>query len=316
MDVARPNPIVSRVRRAFLPRSDLAWGEFGARVQELGSSADIVHLVEIDTAWCGRELAVPKVLQIEYLVRRDQPFGAPWTRQFRNVAELVQAEKRALRHHHYVTANSSSVAADLERMKPERTVVRVVPLGLIPTSYEQSSLDGPPVAGIIGTAEWPPTMASIRRLVTRIWPLVLREVPDARLLIAGRGTGQLDDLRGVSNVELLGTVPSASSFLGELSVLIHPLDHGSGMKVKVLEAMACGLPVVTTAAGAEGIVPCDGVRLCENDEAIADAAISILRDPEERAARGRANRAAFVEHYTPSIVTRPLVALYESILGA
>ena len=88
------------------------------------------------------------------------------------------------------------------------------------------------------------------------------------------------------------------------------------MKVKVLEAMACGVPVVTTPVGAEGIAPTDGVVVCESDEEIVERAVGLLSDRDERIARGAAARAAFFERHTPRIAVEPLLSLYERLRTA
>lgn len=86
------------------------------------------------------------------------------------------------------------------------------------------------------------------------------------------------------------------------------------MKVKVLEALACGVPVVTTPEGAEGIAPNDGVIVEVDDGALADAAAELLRDTAARKERGAAALRAFQTHYAPEIATRPLVDLYRRML--
>jgi glycosyltransferase involved in cell wall biosynthesis len=120
----------------------------------------------------------------------------------------------------------------------------------------------------------------------------------------------LSSLPRPPGVELLGEVSSAPEFLRRLSLLLFPLDRGSGMKVKVLEAIASGLPVVTTPTGAEGIEAGDGVVVGESDDELAAAAASLLTDEEERKQRGAAARAAFERRYTPRAATAPLVELY------
>jgi glycosyltransferase involved in cell wall biosynthesis len=88
------------------------------------------------------------------------------------------------------------------------------------------------------------------------------------------------------------------------------------MKVKVLEAIACGVPVVTTPAGAEGIDGGDGVIVAREPEAIAAATARLLGDPDERRQRGTAAREAFLARYTPERTTEPLVALYRRMAEA
>src|SRR5262249_9106396 len=141
------------------------------------------------------------------------------------------------------------------------------------------------------TAAWPTTAASMRRLVEEVWPEVRRHAPDSRLLVAGLGTEALG-LTG-DGVDVVGEVPSASRFLRGLSLLLYPIERGSGVKVKVLESIAAGVPVVTTRLGAEGIEAGDGVIVEESAGALAAAAVSILRDEAERRQRGEAARAAF-----------------------
>jgi glycosyltransferase involved in cell wall biosynthesis len=110
-------------------------------------------------------------------------------------------------------------------------------------------------------------------------------------------------------------VPSGPGFLRGLSVLLFPLERGSGMKVKVLEAIASGIPVVTTPAGAEGIEAGEGVVIGTNDEELAQAAARILADEDERRERGAAARAAFEQRYSPFPATEPLVELYRRMAG-
>jgi glycosyltransferase involved in cell wall biosynthesis len=108
----------------------------------------------------------------------------------------------------------------------------------------------------------------------------------------------------------LGEVPSASEFLRRLSVLVYPVTRGSGVKVKVLESVASGVPVVTTPAGAEGIEAGDGVIVENDSRRIAAATAALLRDEGERRQRGEAARTAFLERYAPLPATEPLVELY------
>jgi glycosyltransferase involved in cell wall biosynthesis len=82
------------------------------------------------------------------------------------------------------------------------------------------------------------------------------------------------------------------------------------MKVKVLEAMASGVPAVTTAPGAEGIEPNDGVLVAEADDDLAAGTARLLLDSGERRERGAAGRAALERLYAPEPATRPLVELY------
>ncbi|HEU0130584.1 MAG TPA: glycosyltransferase [Mycobacteriales bacterium] len=283
-----------RAQRLRRPRGELARGGLGDRVRELARDADVVHLEEVDTAWCSAGLAMPSIVHLHYRVRLD-PRGP-----LRPFVEYDLAERAAIRRHRWLAASSPVVAATLRR--PGKEVVEHR-LALDPAAYAPATL-AEPVAGLIGTLDWPPTRAALDRLRT-VWPVVRRAVPDATLRIAGRGVAE-----PVPGAEHLGAVASAAAFVAGLGVLLYPVPRGSGAKVKVLEAMATGVPVVTTVCGAEGVPPNDGVLVCHDDAALAHAATELLRDPAARRERGAAARAAFLAHHAPEPATAPLAEAY------
>jgi glycosyltransferase involved in cell wall biosynthesis len=298
----------ARFRRLRRPRGDLCRGEFGQRVRRAALAADVVHLEEVDTVWCGEGLGVPVAAHLQYLVRRDRSLGPPWKRQFREVVEFALAERAATRLYPYLVASSPLVADRLRAAAPRAEIV-LAPLSLDPADYPTAQLSGPPTAGLIGTGTWAPTRDAFHRLLRDVWPAVRRAVPDARLLLAGRGL-PITGADAGAGVEVLGEVESSVEFMHRLSVLLFPLRRGSGMKVKVLEAIACGLPVVTTPAGAEGIDATDGVVVETETSGLARAAAELLTDTDARRECGGAARRLFEERYAPGPATAPLVDLY------
>lgn len=303
-------PRLARLRR---PQNELAVPAFTDRVREAARDADVIHLEETETAWCDDGIPVPSLVHIHYLVRRDRSLGAPWSQPFRHGLEVSLAERAAMRRHDYLVASSPLIAESLKQTAPLAQVVHA-PLSLDPQYYSSAPLDGPPVAGIIGTADWQPTAAAMHALVDTVWPEVRRRVPAARLVVAGRGTDKLG-LSSAEGVECIGEVSSSAEFLRGLSLLLFPLPRGSGMKVKVLEALAVGLPVVTTPAGAEGIDADAGVVVTDDTAELVEAASSILLDQQERLERGRSARALFERRFTPKPATEPLLGLYDRMLA-
>jgi len=302
----------SPLARAWRPLGDLASPAFAARIDAVAREVDVVHFDQIESACYGPCRNVPSAVHLHYRVR-DNPVRGPRQRgELAHRLELALAERRAIARFGWLIANSPLVA---QTMRGASTPVTTAPLSIDVPSGMRASLDGPPRLGIIGTASWPPTRAALRRLVDGIWPAVRRRVPRAELHVAGRGTRDL--LKGVraAGIVLAGEVPSASRFLAEMSALIYPAPAGSGMKVKVLESIAIGLPVVTTPAGAEGIEPNDGVLVHADDAGLVASAVAMLANAGERHARGERARATFVQRYTPERATAPLVALYRAMLS-
>ena len=290
------------------PLGHLSRGEFGDRVRELAADADVLHLDQAQTAWCNLGTDVPAVVHLHYLARLDQPRMPrnPRTAVWR--FSVAAAQRLAVQRHRFLVANSTSVANEIRREAPNADVT-VAPLVLDPDHYHPWLDGGDPVVGLIGTGGWPMTAAAAHRLVDRVWPLVRREIPEARLRVAGRGMDRLG-LRADDGVEIQGEVPSGAQFMREISVLLFPPVGGSGTKVKVLEALASGLPVVTNAIGTEGVASNDGVVVAEDDETLARAAVSILRDPEERRQRSVAGLQAFKDGHTPAAAAGMLFELY------
>ncbi|HXX81901.1 MAG TPA: glycosyltransferase [Thermodesulfovibrionales bacterium] len=106
----------------------------------------------------------------------------------------------------------------------------------------------------IGSMDWEPNRDAMKWFVKEIFPLVRRELKDMRLLIAG--SSMSDDIRELDNgkdILVKGFVPDISTFLLHGDIFIAPIRMGGGVKVKVLEAMSYGIPVISTSKGAEGL---------------------------------------------------------------
>jgi len=314
VDVSAPRPARARFESLARPHRGLSYGPFGERVLALAANADVVHLEQIEAAGAGRNLTTPAVAHLHYRVLLDRDLGRPWQRSFRQTLEFVRAERAAARRFPWLIASSPRVADSLRHLAPRAEVV-VAPLTLDPAYYTPApSAPDAPRAGLIGTASWPPTATAIARMVGRVWPAVVQEVPVATFTIAGRGTEEwAARAAGLRGIEVVGSIPSAVEFLRGLSVLLYPIERGSGMKVKVLEALALGVAVVTTTAGAEGIPPSAGVVVADADDDFVAAAIAILRDPVELAERRAGALDTFRTHLIPEIATEPLLGLYASM---
>ena len=136
-----------------------------------------------------------------------------------------------------------AIARGRARLVPIATHVPDAPLPLVDE----------PRALLLANWEWPPNAAALASLL-REWPAVRERVPAAHLLLAGWG---LDDMGvgSIPGVELVGAVPTVADALSMASVFAFPCPPSSGPKVKVLEALAHGVPVVTNEYGAEGLPP-------------------------------------------------------------
>lgn len=299
-------PWLSNLRR---PHVGLASEAVCEQLERLARDAHVIHVEQVEAGWIADGIGLPTSLHVQYRSHLDRDLGGPWTREFRSAFESRRTERIMIRRHRHLVANSDVVASSLRNEASAETDITVVPLTLESERYPCVAPAEEPIAGLIGTAWWPPTNDAIRRLIDVVWPDVIARVPEARLRIAGRETEVWRPEAASASIDVLGGVPSASAFLAGLGLLVYPVARGSGMKVKVLESLAMGIPVVTTATGAEGFAPSDGIVVASDDRALAGATAELLNDPLARRQRGAAGARDFIARYAPKPATAPLAAL-------
>lgn len=146
----------------------------------------------------------------------------------------------------------------------------VVPIGFSIQEYipNNDSFAKPLSIGFIGSLDWRPNQEGLEWFLAEVWPSLHAQYPSLEFHIAGRNTPQrLLDLK-LPMVTVHGEVAAAQTFINEHSIALVPLFSGSGMRVKILEAMALGKVVLTTSIGLEGIkaLPQKEVLLADSKE--------------------------------------------------
>lgn len=154
----------------------------------------------------------------------------------------------------------------------------------------------PPVILFIGHLGYRPNVDAAMRLAKNILPLIAARLPSARLVIAGRfPRPEIKALDKLSGVTVVVNPPGVADLYARASVAVMPIASGGGTRIKILEAMALGVPVVATSKAAEGLDLAEGLDFIagQTDRELADAAISLLERPEiaDRIA-GRARKTA------------------------
>lgn len=133
-----------------------------------------------------------------------------------------------------------------------------------------------------GSLGYAPNLDGLRWFVASIWPRILAKRPDAQLTVIGQGglAAGLASLRQTPGVAIIGEVPEVAPYYARAGVFICPLREGSGTRLKILEAMALGNPVVSTQIGAEGIqaVACRDLVIADAPADFADAVLGLMAD--------------------------------------
>ena len=170
-------------------------------------------------------------------------------------------------------AVTSEREARIVRSVAPRAPVEVVPNGVDLDAFRPSRTPPEPCSVVFnGILDYRPNLDAANHLVDEIWPRVQRHSPGARLTIVGRGhPGDIRRLRR-PGVAVTGEVPDVRPYLERAAVVAVPVRMGGGTRLKVLEGLAIGKPMVSTTLGCEGVRVRDGEHLLVADGADAFAA--------------------------------------------
>ena len=165
---------------------------------------------------------------------------------------------------------------------------------------------------------WAPTRSAAIRLLTRLWPEIKRRVPQARLELVGWGArAALSAYAGTPDVSIEENLPDTRPCFERASVLLYSPARGSGMKIKILEAMAYGVPVVTTTEGVEGLPAVDGVHagVSDDDAGLIERTVGLLADPARGDRQRAAGRALLEAHCGPTPTVDGIERIYAAMTG-
>jgi len=168
----------------------------------------------------------------------------------------------------------------------------------------------------VGSLAYRPNEQAAHRLLGRIMPIVWHHLPDCECWIVGQGASRKLQARGRhSRCRVTGWVGDVRPILEEASVACVPLVSGSGTKLKVLEAMSSGLPLVTTSVGAEGIDIEDGEHalIRETDVEIADGIVLLIADAELAGNLASSARSLVEARYSWESILDPLEAWLQRV---
>jgi glycosyltransferase involved in cell wall biosynthesis len=235
------------------------------------------------------------------LARASRESPERWRRAFyRRQAALTRREELAYSSRFSVVcATSERDRLLISALAPGVPTV-VVPNGIDTEKYRPVSDDGiePGAMLFTGLMRYYPNEHGARRFVARVLPEIVRRVPHARLWIVGADPPASLRALASRHITLTGRVPDVRPYYARAEIAVVPLWIGGGTRVKVLEAMAMGVPIVSTPLGCEGLDVRDGrtALIGDGDEALADAVVRALTQPALRR-QLVAQGAALAEEY-------------------
>jgi glycosyltransferase involved in cell wall biosynthesis len=259
---------------------------------------------------CRRVLSLHDVASGQYRsMLRIQPSVLRKGRQFLRWRLMARMERRYLERFDHCVVVSAREARLVRRQHP------ALPISVIENGVDTSTVrplaEPPHGHGVlfVGDMQYLPNADGVRYFVDAVFPLVRSAVPDAKLYLVGHRPP-----RGPSDhVLTTGRIPDSTPYYEAAQVVIAPLRAGGGTRLKILEAMAHGRPVVSTSIGCQGLHARDREHLliADTPSTFANGVIELLKSAELRARLGGNGRRLVEAHYDWSIINRKLTALYD-----
>lgn len=169
----------------------------------------------------------------------------------------------------------------------------------------------------LGSFRHTPNQVALEWFARFVLPRIVGMLPGARLLVAGSDPPPRHSFADPANaIELLGFVEDIQPLFASCALFVCPIRSGSGVRVKLLEAFASGIPVVSTTIGAEGLARTDGefCALADDPEGFAARCVQLLEDSEMASSMALRARKEVVENWDAAAITRRLVDKYRELI--
>ncbi len=239
--------------------------------------------------------------------------------RLRRRLDVIDARRmERLEHLCAAAADAVAVCSELDVRRSNLTNAVSIPNGYtrrrpIPPRAEPGSH---PEIVFVGQLGYAPNADAARWFAEDIFPLVREQIPGAVFRIVGRNGDDLADLNLLAGVTLVGGVDDLDAELDRSDLAVVPLRFGAGTRLKVLEAMANRLPIVSTTLGSEGIDVRhrEHAMLANSESEIAEACVEVLRSPSLSQSLARNGEALWEERYRWESIHERIAEMVRSVL--
>lgn len=233
--------------------------------------------------------------------------------------KLRQYLKQQLPHFNAWTVVSQVEIDHLKAMGIEMAGGAVIPNGVDYQLYRNVRVPPEPDSLVFsGTLSYHANLDALAYLIEDILPLIKVQMPTVQLYVTGRTEGiSLDEYAHSDHVHFTGYLPDVRPRVAASTVAVVPIREGSGTRVKILEALALGTPVVATHKGAEGLQVEHGqsIMLADSEGEFAHDVVALLRDPELRARLSDNGRALIESTYDWNKIRPQWIELVQRVMA-
>jgi glycosyltransferase involved in cell wall biosynthesis len=274
----------------------------------------VVDFVDLEDEKAGQRIA---------LARARRPRGA----RARLRQELALAQER--RTQQGWRRFQRSVAAGVDRVvvcsELDRQRTGLANAVVVPNTYERTGPTAGRAAGQVpptllfhGSLEYLPNVDAATWLAAAIGPAVRRRLPGTMIRLAGAPSAEVAQLHDPPDVTVVGRVADMATELAGADVAVIPIRFGSGTRIKIIEAFAHRVPVVSTTIGAEGLDALAGVHLllAEEPEAFAAACQRLATEPDLRRRLVDSAEQLFLDRFQGSVARREIAQVVRQVGAA
>ncbi len=232
---------------------------------------------------------------------------------------LKLLSKRLMKYEQNAVKKIDGIAAITEKDKKELTRlgaknVAVFPFGIDTKDYQAMKVTNDSFF-YIGSMDWAPNVSGIKWLLEKVWDKVLKKHPEIKINIAGRQMPEWMLNHEQEGVNMVGEVENANDFINQNEIMIVPLFAGSGMRIKIIEAMALGKMVIATSIALEGI-DCEhqkNVVVANNQREFVSAITYYLDNSDERNKIAKAGLELVQTNYDNQVIVNNLVEFFKQV---
>ncbi len=199
----------------------------------------------------------------------------------------------------------------------KKNKVHTVHFGLKTHRYKSyaEQTGGRAVVVYIASFDWLPNLQGIEWFLNKVWPSVVQKYPSAEFHLAGRNMPPKLKNRKDKGLRIIGEVSDTATFLQQGRLLVLPLLSGSGVRIKLLESLAVGIPVISTTIGAEGVDCKHGEHLLIADKTqdMVNAICLLLDDEGLRQYLGKNSRKLVQQQFDLKFISEDLINFYHRL---
>jgi len=215
---------------------------------------------------------------------------------------------------------TTTTANDMQRLKEMGCKVPIahIPFGIDTSKYNVSEPEKETSLFYIGALDWQPNIQGLDWFLKQVWPKVHSTLPALEFHIAGRNMPATYKNASYPNVFFHGEVNDAQTFINTHEIMLVPLLAGSGVRVKIIEGLAMGKPIITTSIGLEGINCTNGtdIMVADTPEDFQKAITYCIENPRFTKSLSENARRYALKEYDIHAITGRLVQFYEGLINA